>query len=87
MKQVQMRAAVILVLLGALLNGCGIVAKVRARDDMEISKARYKACLEQNPQTLANCESARLAYEADLRAYKATSAGIRSGPTVTIEEE
>lgn len=87
MEQVQMRAAVVLVLLGALLNGCGIVAKVRARDDMEISKARYKACLEQNPQTPADCESARLAYDADLRAYKATSAGIRTGSTVTIEEE
>lgn len=87
MKQTQLKAVVVMVLLGTLLTGCGIAAKVRARDDMEASKAQYKMCLDQNPQTPANCESARLAFEADLRAYSATSAGIRTGPTVTIQQE
>ena len=72
MKQGQLRTTVAVILLGALVTGCGIVAKVQAREDMQASKARYKACLEQNPQTPANCESARLLYEADLRAYIAT---------------
>ncbi len=72
MKQAQLKAAVKMVLLGTLLTGCGIAAEVRARDDIEASKAQYKMCLYQNPQTPANCESARLAYEADLSAYSAT---------------
>ena len=71
MKQVQLRAAAVLVLLGALLNGCDI-----ARDHMEASKAEYKACLEQNPQTPANCEIAAIVYGEDVRVYEANSAGI-----------
>ena len=72
MKQGQLRTAVAVILLGALVTGCGTIAKVQARHDMQASKARYKACLEQSPQTPANCESARLLYEVDLRAYIAT---------------
>ena len=77
MKQGQLRTAVAVILLGALVTGCGIVAKVQARHDMQASQARYQAGLAQNPQTPANCESPRLSYEADLRAYIATTEGLK----------
>lgn len=60
----------------ALLSGCGVVAKVDARNDMAQSKAAYKNCLAINPSNPVACESYRLAYEADLKAYGATSAGL-----------
>jgi len=53
-----------------LLSGCGIAARVNARHDMEASKAAYKACLATSGPEL--CEAQRLAYEADLSAYRAT---------------
>ncbi len=61
-------------LAGALLTvatvaGCGVVAKVNARNDMEQSKAVYKNCLAQNPQNVSACEGYRLSYEADLKAF------------------
>ncbi len=69
MKQVQIGGVVAVVFLAMLLDGCGIVRFYKVREDFEISKAQYKACLEQNPQTPTNCESLRLAYEADRSAY------------------
>lgn len=95
MKQAQLRAVVVLAVFGVLLTGCAttiatvqaLAAEERARDDMEASKARYKMCLDQNPQTLANCESARLAYDADLRAYSATSTGFGPDRTVIIRQQ
>jgi hypothetical protein len=53
-----------------LLSGCGIAAKVNARQDMEASKAAYKACLATRAPEA--CEGQRQAYEADLSAYRAT---------------
>jgi hypothetical protein len=60
-----------------LLEGCGIAAKVDARNDMLQSKAAYKNCLAQNPDNVSACEAAESAYEADLAAYQATTAGLR----------
>jgi N-acetyl-beta-hexosaminidase len=64
------------------LIGCGIAAKVNARNDMEQSRDAYKACLAQNANNIHACDAAAAAYNADLRAYEATSAGIHNGPTV-----
>ncbi|MAE49509.1 MAG: hypothetical protein QGF30_05185 [Alphaproteobacteria bacterium] len=63
------------------LNACGIVNANRRSSEMQESKVLYKACLRKNPQTPGNCESARLAYEADLREYRAGYGGA----TVTVE--
>src|SRR5215467_5649182 len=74
-------------LLITALVGCGIAAKVRARDDMEVSKAAYKECLKQEGDNLAACDRFKKAYEADLQAYQATSAALHSDKVVAIERE
>jgi hypothetical protein len=59
-------------ILAGLLSGCGIAAKVNARNDMEASKSAYKACLaHQSQDDPSSCEALRQAYEADLSAYRA----------------
>lgn len=72
------------VVLAGLVSGCGIAAKVNARNDMEASKAAYKACLAQHPEDVPACEGPREAYEADLAAYRATSAALRPGAAFTV---
>ena len=47
MKQARLKAAVVIILLGTQLTGCGNAAKVPARDDMDDTKAQYKLCLDQ----------------------------------------
>ena len=74
-----MRQLVVLATLPTFLGGCGIAAKVNARNDMEASKVAYKSCLSQNIHNVSACEAQRLEYNADLKAFWATSAGIRSG--------
>jgi hypothetical protein len=66
--------------LAVLLSGCGIAAKVNARQDMAASKVAYKACLAQYHKDTAACDGLRRSYEADLSAYQATSAALRSAP-------
>lgn len=46
---------IILMVIIAFSYSCGIAAKVRARNDMENSKAVYKKCLEQNADDLSKC--------------------------------
>jgi hypothetical protein len=71
---------ILLVAIGCLtLGGCGIAAKVDARNDYQASEAQYKACLAANPATPKNCEGLRLALEADERKYNNLSAGINPG--------
>jgi len=66
-----------------VLSGC-VVGAENARHDMDASKAAYKACLVAGgPEA---CEGKRQAYEADLSAYQATSAGLRSGPVYSTPE-
>jgi hypothetical protein len=72
------------VVLISVLAGCGVAAKVRARNDMEVSKAAYKECLRREK---AECEGLRQAYDADLQAYRATSNALRNGPMVVMEHE
>jgi hypothetical protein len=69
----------------AALAGCGVAAKVNARHDMESSKVAYKACLAEHGQDAAACDGSRQAYEADLSAYRATSAAIRPGPVYSYQ--
>lgn len=78
---------VILIISVTFANGCGIAAKVRARDDMEASKAAYKRCLEQNPNDPSKCEGLKRAFEADLKAYRETSKGIRPGYTISVDQD
>ncbi len=85
MKQVQLGGVVSVVFLAMLLDGCGIANLYKVREDFEISKAQYMACLEQNPQAPTNCESLRLAYEADRSAYISNLAW--SPWELVIEEE
>lgn len=75
-----------IIIVSLILSGCGVAAKVRAREDMEMSKAAYKRCLEQHADDLAKCEALRKAYEADLKAYRATSDAMKESGTVTIEK-
>jgi hypothetical protein len=84
-----MNRVVVLMLAASSLSGCGIAAKVNARNSMQESLAAYKACLVQNPQNVNACQGAKLAYDADMRAYRATSAGIQPGrhDTLTINSD
>ncbi len=75
-------AIVMLLCLG--LSACGIAAKVDSRNQMQQSEAAYKSCLIQNPQNVSACEGYRLAYEADLKTYRALSAGIQPGTNNTV---
>jgi hypothetical protein len=76
------------VALCALLGGCGVAARVDARNDYQSSAANYKACLSANPSTPKNCESFRLIMETDERKYNDLSAGLNPGSqridTVTV---
>jgi len=83
----KMLSFIILIISVSFSNGCGIAAKVRARDDMEVSKAAYKKCLEQHPDDPSKCEALRRAYEADLKAYRETSKGIRPGYTISVDQD
>jgi hypothetical protein len=68
----------------AVLAGCGIAAKVQARDQMMQSEAAYKACLTQKPANPQTCEASRAAFDADMQLYRATSAGIQPGLNNTL---
>jgi hypothetical protein len=61
------------------LTGCGIAARVDARNDYQTSAANYKGCLATNPASPQNCEGLRLAMETDERKYNNLSAGLNPG--------
>lgn len=63
----------------SLLSGCGIVAKVNARNDMMKTRKDYTQCLETHSNNVAACNGYKAAYKADMEAYRATSAGIMPG--------
>ena len=65
----------------AFASSCGTTEKVRARKDMENSKAAYEKCLQQYPDDPSPCEALRRAYEADVETYR--EAGKATGPTAT----
>lgn len=59
--------------------GCGIAAKVDARENYQRSLAEYRACLEANSANVPACEGKRLIMETDERAFNNMSAGIQQG--------
>ena len=64
-----------------LKEGRGKVEEVHA--DMLASKAAYQQCLQQNAAEPAKCEGLRLAFEADVAAYRAVTgapAPVGAGP-------
>jgi hypothetical protein len=81
----QVKRLLIVPALAVLLSGCGIAAKVNARHDMEASKVAYKACLAHHGPDVQACNGLRRAYEADLSAFGATSAALRSGTVYSYE--
>jgi len=68
----------------AVLCSCGLKAKNDAGNDMIQSKKEYKDCLKQNPDDLSKCEGLKKTYEADMKAYRAISSGVRPGRTVDV---
>lgn len=71
-----MKQACFLFALAISLSACALQAKMNALDEMKASKAAYKTCLADNPKTVSACQAEQLSYEADLKAYEATSAGM-----------
>jgi hypothetical protein len=72
-------AALAMVAVAFSLAGCGIGARVDARNDYQASAADYKGCLAANPASPQNCEGLRLAMETDERKYNNLSAGLNPG--------
>jgi len=66
--------------------GCGIAAKVQARNDMMQAKNAYTQCLQQNSAEPEKCARLKEAYEVDLQAYRATSSGLQNGYTVNVNQ-
>jgi hypothetical protein len=62
-----------------LLSGCGVAAKVGARNDYLASEANYKNCLAQNSANPHQCDGLRMALEVDERKYQNLTAGSSGG--------
>ena len=75
----------LLVLLGIFVSGCGIAAKIQARNDMMQAKNAYTQCLAENSADSSKCQGLKEAYDADLRAYLATSSEVRPGSVVDVQ--
>ena len=61
------------------LAGCGLTARIDARQEYQASAANYKGCLASNASAPQNCEALRLAMETDERKYNNLSAGLNPG--------
>jgi hypothetical protein len=72
-------------LVSATACGCGVAAKVQARNDMMQAKSAYTQCLSENSSEPSKCAGLREAYDADLQAYRATSSGLRSGSVLEVQ--
>jgi hypothetical protein len=73
-----MKKLCFLVAVTMALSACGLAARMDAHNDMETSKTAYKACLAANSAKPSACESEKLSYEADLKAFEATASGMVS---------
>jgi hypothetical protein len=82
-RRAQWHLAVVLLALAAC--GCAGMAIIRARNDLEQSKAQYKDCLQHYADAVERCEGVRRSYEADLKVYQATTRALQAG--ITIEGE
>lgn len=56
----------IIVAIALALCGCAVRQKIENREAVNDSLTAYKACLAAHPDGAKACESARLAFEADL---------------------
>jgi hypothetical protein len=81
-----MTAKFFVIVAAFVVSGCGVVAKVDARNDMMQSKQAYTDCLRANSAEPQSCAGLKEAYEADLQAYRATSSGIRPGYAVSVDQ-
>lgn len=61
------------------LSGCGISAKIIARNDYLASEANYKNCVSQNSANPHQCDGLRMALDADERKYQNLSSGSSGG--------
>lgn len=61
------------------LAGCGVAAKVDARQNYQHSLADYRECLAANSANVKACEGKRLIMEADERAFNNMAASIQGG--------
>ena len=77
---------VVLIVAIPILSGCGVAAKVNARNDLEQSKRAHKQCLIEYADDIGKCASQRTAYQTDLQTYEAMSRGIRTGPSISVEQ-
>lgn len=61
-----------------LLGGCGLAAKIQARQAMERDRNDYVACLNATPQARAitSCAVQKEIFATDLSIYTATSIGL-----------
>jgi hypothetical protein len=73
-----------LLLVVLMLSGCGLAARMEARDDYKVSTAKYKECLGANSAAPQRCEGLRLAMEADERKFNAITASQGDGRTANI---
>jgi hypothetical protein len=63
------------------LSGCGIAAKIDARNDYRASVTAYMECLATH--ATKDCEGLRLAMEADERQHNAPAADTAGGNSAT----
>lgn len=68
---------ILLILPVLTLAGCGIAAKVDARQNYQQSLSAYKECAAAAGANLAPCEGKRVVMEADARAFGEMSNGLR----------
>lgn len=69
-----------------LLIGCATVDRMQAKNEMQDSKAQYKACLRANPDNPDACAAQKAAYEADIKAYREIKKGF-GGNSVTVDSD
>ncbi len=64
---------ILAIIIALPLAACGIGSQVDARNEYQKSTDNYKQCLAANPGAPQQCETLRLAMEADGRKYQEVS--------------
>lgn len=72
-----MKKQLLIFVLCLSVAGCGIAAKVQAREDVQKSKAAYKECLADHPKSVNACSAQKEAYDADMDEYIQFTNGTR----------
>jgi hypothetical protein len=78
-----MKKTLILLSLFAV-SGCGIAAKVQAREAYQQATVNYNNCLQSNQGNMSACEADRQIMISDREEYNAFSAGIQTGGIRTL---